>query len=65
MTSLPNTYEYDKRKQISVLSMNTLAFTVNFAVWTMFSVIGIKIKGELGLSNTEFGLLVATPILTG
>ncbi|MFC1688191.1 MFS transporter [Pseudomonadota bacterium] len=45
--------------------MNTLAFTINFAVWTMFSVIGIKIKEELGLSETEFGLLIATPILTG
>ncbi len=55
----------DTRKQYSVLTMNTLAFTVNFAVWTMFSVIGIKIKGELGLNETEFGLLVATPILTG
>jgi len=57
--------EFDKRKQISVLVMNTTAFTVNFMVWTMFSVIGIKIKGELGLNETEFGLLVATPILTG
>ena len=57
--------EYDKRKQYSVLAMNTLAFTVNFAVWTMFAVIGIKIKAELGLNETEFGLLVATPILTG
>lgn len=63
-TSSP-VYEYDRKKQISVLSMNTLAFTINFAVWTMFSVIGIKIKGELGLSETEFGLLIATPILTG
>jgi len=54
-----------KTKQLSVLSMNTIAFAVNFAIWTMFSVIGIKIKGELGLSETEFGLLVATPILTG
>ncbi len=45
--------------------MNTAAFTVNFMVWTMFSIIGIKIKGELGLNETEFGLLVATPILTG
>lgn len=51
--------------QISVLTSNTVAFAVNFAVWTMFSVIGIKIKDELGLNNTEFGLLVATPILTG
>ena len=45
--------------------MNTAAFTVNFAVWTMFSVLGIRIKSELGLNETEFGLLVATPILTG
>jgi NNP family nitrate/nitrite transporter-like MFS transporter len=57
--------EFEKRKQISVLVMNTTAFTVNFMVWTMFSVIGIKIKDELGLNETEFGLLVATPILTG
>jgi NNP family nitrate/nitrite transporter-like MFS transporter len=53
------------RQQISVLAMNTLAFAVNFAVWVMFSVIGIKIKGELNLNETEFGLLVATPVLTG
>jgi NNP family nitrate/nitrite transporter-like MFS transporter len=55
----------EKRKQYTVLAMNTLAFTVNFAVWTMFSVIGIRIKEQLGLNETEFGLLVATPILTG
>ena len=55
----------DKAKRYSVLTMNTLAFTVNFAIWTMFSIIGIRIKGELGLNETEFGLLVATPILTG
>ncbi|HHW77168.1 MAG TPA: MFS transporter [Xanthomonadaceae bacterium] len=42
-----------------------MAFAVNFAVWVMFSVIGIKIKAELNLNETEFGLLVATPILTG
>lgn len=36
-----------------------------FAVWTIFSIIGIRIKQELGLSETEFGLLVGTPILSG
>ncbi|MFO7603666.1 MAG: nitrate/nitrite transporter [Gammaproteobacteria bacterium] len=45
--------------------MNTLAFTVCFAVWTMFSIIGVPLKDDLGLSDTEFGLLVAMPILTG
>jgi NNP family nitrate/nitrite transporter-like MFS transporter len=47
------------------LGMSTLAFTVCFAVWTIFSIIGIEIKQELGLSDTQFGLLVGTPILTG
>ncbi|MBO6719212.1 MAG: NarK/NasA family nitrate transporter [Rhizobiaceae bacterium] len=47
------------------LSMSTIAFTVCFAVWTIFSIIGVRIKNDLGLSETEFGLLVGTPILTG
>ncbi|AGK56805.1 major facilitator superfamily protein [Hyphomicrobium denitrificans 1NES1] len=44
---------------------STLAFTVCFAVWTIFSIVGVRIKQELALSETEFGLLVGTPILTG
>ena len=47
------------------LTASTLAFTVCFAVWTIFSIIGIKIKNDLGLNDTQFGILVATPILTG
>ena len=47
------------------LSLSTVAFTVCFAVWTIFSIIGIQIQKELGLSETQFGLLVGTPILTG
>jgi NNP family nitrate/nitrite transporter-like MFS transporter len=47
------------------LGMSTLAFTVCFAVWTIFSIIGIQIKKDLGLTDTQFGLLVGTPILTG
>jgi MFS transporter, NNP family, nitrate/nitrite transporter len=54
-----------KQKQLSVLTMNTMAFTVCFAVWVMFSIIGIPIKTGLQLSDTQFGLLAATPILTG
>ena len=52
-------------QQNKVLGISTLAFTVCFAVWTIFSIIGVKIKQDLGLSDTEFGILVATPILTG
>lgn len=54
-----------RTKQLSVLTMNTVGFTACFAVWVMFSVIGIPIKTGLSLSDTQFGLLAATPILTG
>jgi NNP family nitrate/nitrite transporter-like MFS transporter len=47
------------------LWLSTAAFTICFAVWTVFSIIGIRIKDQLGLSETEFGLLIGTPILTG
>lgn len=50
---------------LSVLIVSTLAFTVCFMVWMMFGVIGIPLKKQLGLSATEFGLLTATPVLTG
>jgi len=53
------------RQQISVLVMSTLAFTVCFAAWMLFAVIGIPIKAELGLNQTQFGLLASTPVLTG
>lgn len=51
--------------QYRALGLSTFAFTICFAVWTIFSIIGVRIKGELGLSDTQFGLLVATPVLTG
>lgn len=51
--------------QSSALWMSTIAFTACFAVWTIFSIIGIQIKKDLGLNETQFGLLVGTPILTG
>ena len=47
------------------LWLSTIAFTVCFAVWTIFAIIGIQIKKDLGLNETQFGLLVGTPILTG
>jgi len=52
-------------KRHHMLGLSTLAFTVCFAVWTIFSIIGVRIKQDLGLSETEFGILVATPVLTG
>jgi NNP family nitrate/nitrite transporter-like MFS transporter len=45
--------------------MSTLAFTICFMVWMMFAVLGVPIKELLQLNDTQFGLLAATPVLTG
>ncbi|MCK9817881.1 NarK/NasA family nitrate transporter [Pseudomonas sp. MAFF 302046] len=52
-------------RQGLVLGMSTLAFTVCFMVWMMFAVLGVPIKELLHLNDTQFGLLAATPVLTG
>jgi NNP family nitrate/nitrite transporter-like MFS transporter len=49
----------------SALWVSTFAFTACFAVWTIFSIIGVQIKADLNLTEAQFGLLVGTPILTG
>lgn len=59
--TLPLTADQPKR----ALALSTIAFTVCFAVWTIFSIIGVSLKTQLGLSETQFGLLIGTPVLTG
>jgi NNP family nitrate/nitrite transporter-like MFS transporter len=54
-----------QRKAWSVLIVSTLSFTVCFMVWMIFGVIGIPVKKLLNLNATQFGLLTATPVLTG
>ncbi len=54
-----------RSKQTKALGMSTIAFTACFAVWTIFSIIGVRLKAEYGLNDTQFGLLIGTPILTG
>ncbi|HEX7324423.1 MAG TPA: MFS transporter [Rhodanobacteraceae bacterium] len=48
-----------------VLGVSTFAYAVCFAVWLLFGVIGIPIRKELGLDGAQFGLLTATPLLSG
>jgi NNP family nitrate/nitrite transporter-like MFS transporter len=52
-------------KRNSVLAMNTFGFTVMFAVWVVFAIVGLQIRKELSLTDTQFALLVALPVLTG
>ncbi|HEX4939535.1 MAG TPA: nitrate/nitrite transporter [Candidatus Kapabacteria bacterium] len=53
------------RRALMVLLSSTWAFTICFAAWMIFAVLGIPIKQQLGLNETEFGLLAAMPVLTG
>src|SRR5678816_1216997 len=64
-TNTPAETPQHKHDALLVLIVSTLAFTVCFMVWMMFGVIGIPIKKTLNLNATEFGLLSATPVLTG
>ena len=48
-----------------VLTVSTTAFTLMFAVWLMFGVLGIPIRDELGLTDVQLSWLTATAILNG
>jgi NNP family nitrate/nitrite transporter-like MFS transporter len=65
MTKFPSMASGQDPAATRALAMSTIAFTVCFAVWTIFSIIGVQIKQELGLTETQFGLLIGMPILTG
>lgn len=55
----------EQYKRYSVLVSSTWSFTVCFMVWMMLAVVGIPVKNQLGLSETEFGILAAMPVLSG
>ena len=57
--------EKSEYKAWSVVIASTFSFTICFMIWMMFAVIGIPIKEALALNETEFGLLIAMPVLTG
>jgi MFS transporter, NNP family, nitrate/nitrite transporter len=48
-----------------VLWLSTVAFTLLFNVWMMLGVLGIPIRKELGLSDSQLEWLIAMAILSG
>lgn len=48
-----------------VLTLSTIAFTLMFAVWMMFGVLGIPIRAEFGLTDIQLAWLVSVVILNG
>ncbi len=56
-----------KSLAIRVLTLNTLAFTVCFAVWTMYGVLGAFLSDAhiINIDKVQLGWLIGAPILTG
>ncbi|MFA5702612.1 MAG: nitrate/nitrite transporter [Advenella sp.] len=52
-------------KANSILVSSTVAFTVCFMIWMVFAVLGLPIKEQLELNQTQFGILTAMPVLSG
>ena len=48
-----------------VMWISTIGFTIMFAAWLMFGILGVKIQEELGLSKVEFSWIAAVAILNG
>ena len=48
-----------------VLTMSTIAFTLMFAVWLMFGILGVPIQKEFGLSNTQLAWITSLAVLNG
>ncbi|HET8900136.1 MAG TPA: MFS transporter, partial [Rhodanobacteraceae bacterium] len=62
---MPDPTRVTPARQQRALWLSTVAMAVCFAIWVIFSILGVKLKQQLGLSDSQFGLLVATPVLTG
>ena len=52
-------------KRYSVLIFSTFAFTVCFMIWMMLAIVGVKVQEQLGLNETQTGILMAVPVLSG
>ncbi len=53
------------RAPFTILTLSTVGFTLMFAVWLMFGVLGIPIRKEFNLTEAQFGWLTAIAILNG
>ncbi|MFV0462094.1 MAG: MFS transporter [Nostocoides sp.] len=48
-----------------VLWLSTIAFTLMFAAWLMFGILGVPIQKEFGLSDTQLSWISAVAVLNG
>jgi MFS transporter, NNP family, nitrate/nitrite transporter len=54
-----------EKGRVRVLVWSTLGFTLMFAVWLMFGVLGIPIRAEFGLTDVQLSWITAVAVLNG
>jgi NNP family nitrate/nitrite transporter-like MFS transporter len=62
---MPDSTIDETRPRLAVLWLSLLAFTLSFAAWLMFGVLGIPIQREFELTDVELSWLTAVSILNG
>ncbi len=55
----------ESHQRTMVLTLSLIAFTLSFAAWLMFGVLGIPIQKEFELTDVQLGWLSAIAILNG
>ncbi len=63
--STPGTTSATSAGANRVLTLSTIAFTLMFAVWLMFGILGKPIQAEFGLSDVELSWISAVAVLNG
>ncbi|MGV8845879.1 MFS transporter [Tessaracoccus sp.] len=63
--SIPETTSATSAGANRVLTLSTIAFTLMFAVWLMFGILGKPIQAEFGLSDVELSWISAVAVLNG
>ncbi|RIH81946.1 putative nitrate transporter NarT [Calidithermus terrae] len=61
----PSAAPSERKARLEVLTLSTLGFTLMFAVWLMFGVLGVPIRKEFGLNDVQLSWLSAVAILNG
>jgi NNP family nitrate/nitrite transporter-like MFS transporter len=65
MVTDPKLLDREKPDRLRVLWLSTIAFTLMFAVWLMFGVLGVPIRKEFGLTDVQLSWISAVAILNG
>ncbi len=65
MVTDPKLIDSEKPERLRVLWLSTIGFTLMFAVWLMFGVLGVPIRKEFGLTDVQLSWLSAAAILNG